>query len=228
MTPEQLSFPLPRLEARGRDAFFVAPSNALAVRQVETWQAWPEGKLVLVGPEGSGKTHLASVWAGLAGAASVGAEGLGGADIEALAASAVAVEDAHRAAGRRADERALFHLHNLLRQRGHPLLLTAREPPGRWGLALADLRSRLEAAAVAELGPPDDALLGAVLVKLFADRQISPPPRLVDYCLRRMDRSFAAAARIVEALDRRALATGRPIGIQLAAEALDNPEPPTR
>jgi chromosomal replication initiation ATPase DnaA len=218
--PEQLAFPLPRLEARGRDTFFVAPANALAVRQIEGWRDWPQGKLVLTGPEGAGKTHLAHVWAGLAGARVVSAASLRPAAVPALAAGPLAVEDADRIAGRAQAEATLFHLHNLALAGGQPLLLTARRTPPLWGLALADLRSRIEATATATLDPPDDALLAAVLLKLFADRQIAPPPRLLDYCLKRMDRSFAAARRLVAALDARALATGRPIGIALAAEVL--------
>ena len=219
--PEQLAFPLPRLEARGREAFFVSPANALAVRQIEAWRAWPQGKLVLTGPEGSGKTHLAHVWAALAGARIVDALALAPAEIPDLAEGPVAVEDADRTAGHARAETALLHLHNLALANGQPILFTGRKPPAQWNLALPDLQSRMAATATAALEPPDDALLSAVLVKLFADRQIVPPPRLVDYCLKRMDRSFAAAQRLVAALDARALATGRPIGTTLAAEVLE-------
>lgn len=218
---EQLAFPLPRREARGREAFFVAPANALAVRQIEAWHAWPQGKLVLTGPQGAGKTHLAHVWATLAGARITAALALAPAEIPALAEAPVAVEDADRIAGHALAETALLHLHNLALANGRPLLLTARRPPSQWHLALPDLASRIAATACAALEPPDDALLSAVLVKLFADRQIAPPPRLIDYCLKRMDRSFAAAQRLVAALDARALATGRPIGVPLAAEILE-------
>jgi chromosomal replication initiation ATPase DnaA len=222
MMPEQLAFPLPRLEARGREAFFVSPANALAVRQIEAWRAWPQGKLVLTGPEGAGKTHLAHVWAALAGARIVAARALVPAEIPTLAAGPAAVEEADRTAGHAGSETALLHLHNLALANGQPLLLTARKPPSQWNLALPDLASRMAATATAALEPPDDALLSAVLVKLFADRQIAPPPRLIDYCLKRMDRSFAAAQRLVTALDARALATGQPIGTALAAEVLEN------
>lgn len=218
--PEQLAFPLPRLEARGRDAFFVAPANALAVRQIEGWRDWPARKLVLTGPEGSGKSHLARVWATLAGAEVVEARALTPASIPALAERPVAVEDADRVAGQPAAETALLHLHNMVLANGRSLLVTARRAPGQWRLGLPDLRSRIEATATATLEAPDDALLAAVLVKLFADRQISPPPRLIDYCVRRMERSFAAARRLVAAIDARALATGRPLGTALAAEVL--------
>ena len=217
---EQLALPLPHLEARGREAFFVSPANAVAVAQVEGWRDWPEGKLALVGPAGSGKSHLAGVWAGLAGGEVVAASGLGRADVERLADRPVAVEDADRLPATAEAQAKLFHLHNLARANGQALLLTARVAPSAWRIRLPDLASRMQATAVAVLDPPDDALLTAVMVKLFADRQIAPPPRLVDYCLKRMDRSFAAAQRLVAGLDARALATGRPIGTALAAEVL--------
>lgn len=218
---EQLAFPLPRLEARGRDAFFVSPANALAVAQVEAWGDWPDRKLVLVGPAGSGKSHLAAVWAERAGATVVDAGRLAEGDVPALASGPVAVEDADRLPP--AAEPALFHLHNLVLAGGHALLVTARSPARDWPVALPDLRSRMEGTASATLPPPDDPLLAALLVKLFADRQIAPPPRLIDYCVRRMDRSFAAAAALVDRLDRAALATGRPLGVPLAAEVLGGP-----
>ncbi len=220
---EQLTFALPHRTARGREDFFVSPANALAVATIEGWAHWPQGKLVLVGPEGAGKTHLAHVWADLADARIVDAGDLAGADIPALARlRALAVEDADRLAGDRACEEALFHLHNLLLAEGGVLLLTARRAPRGWPLRLADLKSRVEGTATATLAPPDDALLGALLVKQFADRQLAIAPPLVSYLVGRMERSSAAARDIVAALDRRALATGRRINRTLAAELLDN------
>ncbi len=219
---EQLTFEFPRREARGRDDFLVTRANAIAVAQVEGWHGWPGGKLVLIGPEGSGKSHLAAVWAGLAGASVVAAGELAAADLPALASAPLVVEDADRAAGRLEAETALFHLHNLAAESGSPLLLTARVAPRAWGLILPDLASRMQAASIATLDALDDALLAALLAKLFADRQITPPPRLIDYCLRRMERSFAAAQALVAALDARSFAEGRPIGQALAAEILDN------
>ncbi|MCU0912130.1 MAG: chromosomal replication initiator DnaA, partial [Rhodobacteraceae bacterium] len=195
--PEQLAFPLPRLEARGRDAFFVASANALAVRQIEGWRDWPDRKLVLTGPEGSGKTHLAHVWAAMAGARVVPATSIAAAAVPDLAGAPLAVEDADRVPRTAQAEAVLFHLHNLALANGQPLLFTARAAPRDWSLKLPDLASRIEATATATLEAPDDALLAAVMVKLFADRQISPPPRLIEYCVRRMDRSFAAARRLV-------------------------------
>ena len=218
---EQLSFPLPRLEARGRQAFFVSPANAVAVAQIEDWANWPDKKLILIGPEGSGKSHLAGVWAGMTEAKVVDATELPKHDLPALAETALVVEDAAGVAGHRQAEEALFHLHNLMRVAGQPLLLTARVSPQHWRLALPDLLSRMQGTSTATLADLDDALLSALLVKLFSDRQIAPPPRLIDYCVKRMDRSFAAAQALVQALDSQALATGKPIGVALAAELLE-------
>lgn len=220
--PRQLAFDLPVRPALGRGDFLVAPPNALALATVERGD-WPQGKLVLAGPEGAGKTHLAHVWAEQAGAAIVPADDLAAADIPALAArGAVAVEDADRIGGDAAAEAALFHLHNLLLAEGGRLLLTARTPPQRWRLALPDLASRMQAAGLAAIAPPDDVLLSAVLVKLFADRQLAVPPALIPWLVRRMDRSFAGAQRLVAALDARALAEGRPVTRALAQAVLDS------
>ncbi|GAA0294346.1 P-loop NTPase family protein [Rhodovulum strictum] len=208
--------------ARGREAFFVAPANAIAVAQVEDWRGWPGGKLLLIGPEGAGKTHLVHVWAELTGAPVVQAADLAQADLPALAAAgAVAIEDADRIGGDGPAETALFHLHNLLAAGGGALLLTARGAARDWALALPDLASRMQAAATAQLNPPDDALLAAVLVKLFADRQLAVTPQLIGYLVGRMERSFAAAAETVAAIDREALATGHRPGIRLARTVLD-------
>jgi len=225
----QLTFELPVRAAQGRDDFFVSPSNAEALAALDAPDGWPMGKCLLVGPDGSGKSHLAAVWAQTHAARLTGAAELVGADMAALAQSrALVVEDADRIAGNQAGETALFHLHNLALASGARLLLTARSAPREWGLALADLASRMEATALARLQPPDDALLAAVLVKLFADRQIAAPPTLIAYLVTRIDRSFAAARAIVAALDARALAEGRPVGRALAADMLDLPPPPAQ
>ncbi|NUB43954.1 chromosomal replication initiator DnaA [Fertoebacter nigrum] len=218
----QLAFDLPGRTALHRDDFFVSPANALALATVDGWRDWPQGKLLLLGPRGAGKTHLAHIWAAAAGARLVPATALACADLPRLAASgAVVVEDAALLAGDPAGEEALFHLHNLLVAGRGALLITADRPPRDWGLALPDLASRMQGTALAHLAPPDDALLSAVLVKLFADRQINVPPSLIPYLVARMDRSFAAANALVAALDARALALGRSITRNLAAELLD-------
>jgi chromosomal replication initiation ATPase DnaA len=218
----QLAFDLPARAALTRADFFVSPSNALALRVVEGWRDWPGRKLVLVGPAGSGKTHLAHVWAEEADGVILPVEALARADMAALAGRRIAVEDAHRLTGPEA-EAHLFHLHNLVTGEG-ALLLTAETPPRDWGLALPDLVSRLQAAPVARLEAPDDALLSAVMVKLFADRQVAVPANLIPYLVSRMPRSVAAARALVAALDAEALAGGRPITRSLAAGVLDRLE----
>lgn len=217
---EQLSFDLPTRAALGRGDFFVTPSNAVAMAMIENWPAWTGRKLALTGPEGAGKTHLAHVWAALCGARIVAAASLPGADIADLAQGHVAVEDVPLIAGNRPAEEALFHLHNLVLAEGNALLLTGTPDPYHWALGLPDLASRMQGTGVARLGAPDDALLQALLAKLFADRQISPTPGALTYLARRIDRSHAAAREIVARLDQMAMATGREINRALAARAL--------
>lgn len=220
----QLAFELPSTEAMSRAAFFVSPVNALALAALDGWRDWPSGKMLLVGPAGAGKTHLAHIWAAEVGAVRVQGATLAGADLPALAAvGRVVVEDAQGLAGDPAAEAALFHLHNLLAGQG-ALLATASCPPRDWGLALPDLMSRMQAAPVTRLEAPDDALLSAVLVKLFADRQLAVAPNLIAYLVTRMPRSIAAARALVADLDARALALGRPVTRALAAEVLDSAE----
>lgn len=213
----QLAFDLPNPEAMTREHFFVAPSNILALQAVDGWEDWPGRKLLLIGPEGAGKTHLAHIWAALSDAVILPAESLDDTDVAGLSGRAVVVEDADRIGG---DEAQLFHLHNLATTTG-ALLLTARTPPRDWGLSLPDLKSRMQATAIAQLDAPDDALLSAVLVKLFADRQVVVPANLIPYLISRMPRSIGAARALVAALDARALAAGRPITRPLAGEILD-------
>lgn len=195
----------------------------MAVAALDAPGSWPLGKLALIGPPGSGKTHLAHVFAAATGAHIVSAEGLATAHLADLAGGPVVLEDADRA--RQRDEAAVFHLHNLLAEARAPFLLTARIPPSHWQTQLADLASRLRAASVVRLAPPDDALLAQVLVKLFADRQLVPSPPLIAFLVARIDRSFAAAADIVDRLDAAALAEGRPVTRRLAQHVLDKPGP---
>ena len=187
---------------------------------MDRWQDWPGGKLVLVGPAGSGKTHLARIWATAADAAVLQADALADADLPALEGRRVAVEDADRLTGAEAEAR-LFHLHNLV-MGGGALLLTAASPPRDWPLRLPDLISRVQAAHLVRLEAPDDTLLSAVLVKLFADRQVAVPANLIPYLVSRMPRSIDAARALVAALDGAALAGQRAITRNLAAGVLDS------
>ena len=215
-----MAFDLPPADGFARSDFFVSPANAVAFATVDGWRDWPGGKLVLTGPAGSGKTHLAHIWAQDSGGVIVAAQGLVRADLPGLAAvGVVGIENAQQVAGDTAAEEALFHLHNMLLPAGR-LLLTAPAPARDWGLHLPDLKSRVEAAPVARLGAPDDALLSAVLVKLFADRQVEVQPSLIAWLLPRMERSIAAARSLVAALDGAALALGKPITRALAANVI--------
>ena len=217
---EQLSFDLPGKTALGREDFFVAPSNALAVAMIEAAATWPSRKLVLVGPAGSGKTHLAHVWAAASGAQIVGARDLARADIAQLAAGPVGVEDVEQIAGDPEAQDALFHLHNLVLANGHALLMTGQGTPRHWAMSLPDLQSRLEGTQCATLEAPDDTLLAAVLAKLFSDRQIAPKRDVIPYLVTHMERSFEAAQRLVAGLDRAALTEGRSINRRLASQLL--------
>lgn len=204
------------------DDFLVAPANRRAVEWLDSWPDWPTPALVLHGPPGSGKTHLAQVFMARAGAEALSPALLRESDGESLAARArVWVADD---ADRDPDEEALLHLYNSLSGRGGHLLLTATAPAARWGLTLADLASRLKASQAVEIGPPDDALIEAVLVKLFADRQLRVGQGVVEFLVRRIERSFEAARDIVAAIDAGALAAHRNVTVPLAREVLGRRE----
>ena len=217
----QLAFDLPHREARGRGDFFVSDSNAAALAAVEGWRDWLGRKLVLVGPAGAGKSHLVQVWADLAGADILYGGALDDAHPGAYAGRNVALDDAEAIAGSPDREEAAFHLHNMVLAEGGHLLVTAAQPPGRWGLALEDLASRMQGTTVVTIAPPDEALLSAVLLKLFADRQIEVGPDIVSYLGARMDRSFAAAREVVARIDAAARAAGKPVGQKLVREVLE-------
>lgn len=219
--PQQLSFDLPGRTALDRDDFFVSPANAHAVAMIEGWQSWPGRKLMLVGPNGSGKTHLTQVWANLSDAQIIASKDVTSREIAGLASTCLAVEDCDQIAGDKDAEDALFHLHNLALAEGQTMLFTAAIAASDWPLTLPDLASRMIATPSIHISAPDDALLGAILVKLFADRQLSPSPATIQYLVPRIHRSYEAAAQTVAALDEASLNKRRAITPKLAAEVLD-------
>ena len=211
----QLAFDLPVRPAMGREDFLVSPSNQDAVGWIDRWPEWPWPCLVLHGPAGSGKTHLARVWQQRSGA--IWADG---ADIESHLRGGEGGALCLDIDGRIADEPALFHLFNRAREQGAWLLLTGTAPVRDWGIELPDLRSRLLAAPAAQLAAPDDSLRAAVTVKLFADRQLAVTPVLLNYILARVDRSLAALGEAVERLDRAALVEKRAVTPRFAKRIL--------
>lgn len=218
----QLTFDIPPLPAAGRADFIPAPSNMAALALLEAPEAWPDGRLMICGPEGAGKSHLAAIFMEQHPAFCLAAARLRAEDVPALAAGpALVLEDADAGAPTPEWEAALFHLLNLMRAEGGRVLITARRPPAQWGLGLPDLASRLGAITLARLDPPEDALLAQVMVKHFADRQIQVPANVIAYLLARIDRSLAGARDVVAALDALALERRAPVTRALAQEVLD-------
>ncbi|MFB6460069.1 chromosomal replication initiator DnaA [Bradyrhizobium tunisiense] len=216
--PRQLAFSLPHAESLSRDNFLEGPANAAGLGLIESWPEWPNRIMWLAGPEGSGKSHLAAIWAEVSGARSTAANALTATSVPgALATGALVVEDLR--AGE-FDERALFHLMNLAREDGVYVLFTGREGPASLEIELRDLRSRLRAVPVVALLPPDDQLFRGLIVKFCADRQLAVDESVVGYLATRLERSSAAARRAVELLDGEALRLGRPVTRALAAELL--------
>ncbi len=213
--PRQLALALDHRESYAREDFLAGPCNERPLQLVDCWPDWPATALALVGPEGSGKTHLAMIWAAAAGARVISARALDEAELpSALATGALVVEDA----GPGADERALFHLINLAREETAFLFFTARTGPATWPVAIPDLASRLRALPVITLQPPDDTMLRAVIIKLAADRQLLLDESVVSYLSTHIERSFAAARAAIIALDNEALRQRRPPTRALAAE----------
>jgi chromosomal replication initiation ATPase DnaA len=215
--PSQLVLDLPHRAALEAQDFLVSRSNRAAADFIDRWPDWPHPSAVVVAPARAGKTHLANVWRLKSGAARLEAAGLTESDI-AWTRGVLLVEDLHAGIG---NQRVLFHLLNLARERKMSMLLTSRTPPGELDVALPDLRSRLRALPIVTISPPDEALLKAVLVKHFADRQLAVEPYLINYLALHMEQSMAAAAAIVADIDAAALAAHRKVTRALAAEVLD-------
>ena len=220
--PAQIPLDLPHRAAMGSADFLVAPCNSDAVAWLDRWPDWPTPALVVHGAEGCGKTHLTHVWQAQSGAVAIDRDELTTENLPRLLGGAAAcfIEDADRGF----DEEALLHLYNVMAERDGRLLLTARGPVRRWGIGLPDLASRLAAAMSVAVGAPDDELFAAVLIKHFLDRQIGVDPAVVTFLLGRMERSFAAARRVVAALDVAGLAEKRGVSVPLARKVLQRLE----
>lgn len=214
----QLSFDWPTGVALGPDDFFVSAANTQAFAMLQAPDTWPLGKLAIIGPQGCGKSHLARIVQQQTGGDLLHASTLA-ADYQPTA-DTIIIEDMQTLP--QTSEEAVFHLHNHLQNTRGLLLMTAQTAPTRWPIVLPDLASRMQATTIAQIDDPDDALLQALIMKLFADRQIAPKPDLVAYLAPRVERSFAAAAAIVDQLDRAALDQGRKINTGLARDLLDN------
>ncbi len=215
---EQLPLDLALAPRFGRDDFLISSANSVAVEWVDRWPAWPDRVLLLLGPEGAGKSHLAAIWATSARARRLTAEDLAGFGPADWTGQPILVEDADRLAGA---EVQLFHLLNLVRDAPSSLLVTARRAPDHWGLRTADLLSRLRLSPAVTIEAPDDELMRAVLVKLFADRQLVVDEAVVGYLVHRLDRSLGDARAVVDALDRAGLALNRRVTRPMTAKVLE-------
>ena len=218
--PRQLLLALDHSVSFARDDFLSGPSNVAALSLVERWPDWPDRIVALIGPEGSGKSHLAAIWAEATGARILSAKLLSTTSVPgALATGALVIEDLEAAD---LDEQALFHLINLAREERTYLLLTSRSAVATFPIRIRDLASRLRAVPTVTVAPPDDTLLRSLLVKLAADRQLSFDESLLNYLVNRIERSFSAAHATVQKLDREAMRQHRPVTRALAAEVLRN------
>jgi chromosomal replication initiation ATPase DnaA len=220
--PRQLALALEHAVSFAREDFLEGTANEAALALVDRWPDWPDRVVAVVGPAGSGKSHLASIWAATAGARFLASRALADAHPPAaLATGALVLEDVCEEG---LNEGALFHMLNFAREEGAYLLLTARTAPTTWKVAIRDLASRLRAIPTVTLATPDDALLRALIVKLWADRQIDVDQSVINYVINRIERSFAAARTLVERLDQEALRQRRPVTRALAAELLREEE----
>lgn len=215
---EQLAIDLPYRTALGRADFLVSASNSEALGWLERWPDWPMRTLSIHGPAGSGKTHLAHLWRDRCGGTILPANALDPLQPALAAAEAgrgIVVDDADAA-----PEAPLLHLYNWCGERGTALLLLSRLAPAAWPVRLPDLESRLRSLSTVGIAAPDDRLLGAVLIKHFADRGLRIAPEVIAYLVPRMERSFAAAAELVIVLDRLAMSAGSAVTVRIARRAL--------
>lgn len=219
---KQLPLDLGHRPAYGREDFLIAPPNMDAVEWIDRWPDWPAPALVLYGPPASGKTHLAAVWRNKTKAVSIDTATLAERNADEIAAQGehLVLDHIDPWFGDHAGEKTLFHLYNIMREDGRTMLLTMRMAPTHVSFAIADLASRLRAAPASAIQTPDDTLLAAILVKLFADRQLQIGHDVITYLLPRMERSFAAAHEIVEIADKLALSEKRPISVPLMRRVL--------
>jgi chromosomal replication initiation ATPase DnaA len=221
VSPRQLALALDHAESFAREDFLSGPSNAAALALIDRWPDWPARVMALIGPEGSGKSHLAAIWAEAAGARVLAAKLLSEIDLPAaFATGALVVEDLEPGD---LDERALFHLLNLGREEDAYVLITARSAPAAFPVSIRDLGSRLRALPSVALAAPDDALLRALIFKLAADRQLAVDEALVNYLANRIERSFAGARAAVKLLDEEAMRQHRPVTRALAADLFRAP-----
>lgn len=218
----QLALDLRHRAAMGREDFLVSASNAEAAAWIDRWPDWPGPALVLVGPPGSGKSHLGQVWRTRSRARVFGA----GAEPEfgdGAAGAGAIIEDADR----QTDDAAVLHFYNAVVENGGHALVTARQPPARWAGRLPDLVSRLAAAPTARIGPPDEALISAVIVKMLADHRLDIAENVLTYLVTRMELSFAAAEGLVSDINRVSLSARRGVTLSVVREALRRRAPET-
>lgn len=203
------------------DDFYVAQGNRTAVLWIDRWPDWPASALAIYGPAGCGKTHLTHVFLARTEGREVTIEDLITRPPHDLmeGVPACVVDDAEQviAAGH---EQPFLHLYNTVKETGRHLLITSRRPPSRWTVRLPDLRSRLNATAAIPIAEPDDALMKAVLVKLFSDRQLRVEDDVLTFMLTRMERSFGAARELVGRVDEKALRTKRNISVSMVSGIL--------
>lgn len=218
--PKQLAFDLPSRPALGKSDFFISDCNSIAVKLMEDWSNWPNRQHILSGPAGSGKTHLALVWAKSLSANVIKISDVFDIDLPKVTSTSLVIEDMDEQPESEKLENNLFHLFNMLIENGYYLLLTAKKDPKFWKVTLPDLRSRILGMRNARLLPPDDRLFLALIAKLFADRQIYPKPEVLQYIARHGERSFSTASRLVDFLDKAALGEGKKISLKFTASYL--------